>query len=188
MSKKILYIFVEGPDDEKFINAFIRDKKCLANKYKTIKCIKYSEKMTPTKVNKFISTIINQDYIFLADADFQNKKNKTNCFPSKKKELAKKYTSLDEDKIWIVIEEIESWFLAGFDEAFCIDKKLTFYKNTEKVTKEIFDKIDKKKGNKKTHNQLIDFLIRKKANFSFTEVKTRNESLTRFYNHFELSC
>jgi hypothetical protein len=186
MSKKILYIFVEGPNDEKFIEAFIQGKKCLSEKYKKITCWLYSKKNS-RKINNFIDSLIKtkQDYIFLADADF---KNDPSCFPSIKKELAKKYTSLDEDKIWIVIEEIESWFLAGFDQAFCIDKKLAFYKNTEKVTKEIFDKIAKKKGNKKTHNQLIDFLIRKKADFSFTEVKNRNESLTRFHNHFELSC
>ena len=189
MSKKILYIFVEGPDDEKFIKHFISDKKCLSEQYNTINCIKYSKGWTPAKINNLIDKTIKKhghDYIFLADADF---KGKINCFPSKKKELAKTYKLSDEDRIWIAIEVIESWFLAGFDEAFCKKEKLKYCKDTEKVTKDIFDKIDKNKK-KKTHNQLIDFLIRKKTEFSFAEVTNhkRNESLERFHSHFGLSC
>lgn len=187
MSKKILYIFVEGPDDEKFINAFIKDMNCLTQQYKTIKCIRYGEGWNASKINQYIDKTIQElghDYIFLADADFGAG---VDCFPHRKENLSKIYKLTDINKIWIVVEEIESWFLAGFDEQFCKKEKLDFKKKTEKVTKEVFDKIDKNKK-KKSHNQLIDFLIRKKSYFSYSEVTNRNESLARFYSHFGLKC
>ena len=186
-NKKILFIFVEGPDDEKFIHAFIRDNKCLNDQYRTIKCIRYSEGWNASKINKYIEKSImklGHDYIFLADADFEGE---VSCFPQRKKKLVKTYKLPDIKKVWIVILEIESWFLAGFDEAFCKKEKLDFKLNTERVTKEIFDKIDRNKK-KKSHNQLIDFLIRKKTNFSYQEVDKRNKSLARFHNHFKLKC
>lgn len=182
-----LYIFVEGPDDEKFINAFIKDKKCLNEQYRTIKCVLYSKGWTASKINKYIEQSIiknGHDYIFLADADFDGI---INCFPQQKERLVENYKLPDIEKVWIAIKEIESWYLAGFDEDFCKKEKLEFKSNTERVTKEIFDKIDKNKK-RKSHNQLIDFLIRKKSNFSFDEVKRRNESLARFYKHFGLNC
>lgn len=187
MSTKILFVFVEGQDDEKFINAFVRDKKCLSKKYRTIKCIRYGEGWTASKINKYIKksiTKLGHDYIFLADADFEGR---INCFPMRKTKLMETYNLPDADRIWVVIQEIESWFLAGFDSKFCKKEKLAFKSNTENVTKEVFDKIDLNKR-KKSHNQLIDFLIRKKSAFSFDEVKKRNTSLKRFYNHFDLNC
>lgn len=187
MSTKILFVFVEGQDDEKFINAFIKDKKCLNEKYRTIRCIRYGEGWNASKINKYIGksiTKLGHDYIFLADADFEGK---INCFPMRKKKLVETYKLPDENRVWIAIQEIESWFLAGFDDKFCKREKIAFKPNTERVTKEIFDKIDLNRK-KKSHNQLIDFLIRKKSAFSFEEVKKRNSSLKRFYNHFELEC
>ncbi len=183
MSKKTLYIFIEGDDDEKFINTFIRDKKSLKEKYAGIKCVQYSQ-WNIRKLNAYIDVVKKQDYIILGDADF---KGVINCFSSRKKELIKKYNIPDADRVWVVIEEIESWFLAGFDETFCKKESLEYKKKTEKITKEIFNKIDKKKK-KKTHKQLIDFLVKKKDDFSFEEVSKRNESLMRFCKHFGFDC
>lgn len=191
MSNKILFIFVEGQDDEQFVNAFIRDNKCLLKKYKTIRCIPYAEGMTPTKINKSITSIkkSGHDYIFLGDADFDSK---INCFPEKKRDLKKKYNLPDENRIWIVIQAIESWFLAGFDKLYCKKEKIKFIPNTERIKKEDFIKIARTKyGNKKTSPaQLKNLLKRHKAHFSFKQVvdRNRNQSLARFYNHFELDC
>lgn len=186
MSDKILYIFVEGPDDEKFIKTFILGKECLKEYYKTINCVCYSKGWTANKIKKYIRDVIvaqGHDYIFLADADFEGE---IDCFPLRKEKLVETYELPDINRVWIVIKEIESWFLAGFDEAFCKKEKLEFKQNTESVTKEIFDKIDKTK--KKSHIQLIDFLIKKSSDFSFVEVTKRNKSLARFHDHFGLVC
>ncbi|MFK7980724.1 MAG: hypothetical protein AB8G86_12135 [Saprospiraceae bacterium] len=130
-----------------------------------------------------------QDYLFLADLDFNQEKK---CFLERKKQIATTYKLPDINKIWIVTDAIESWFLAGFNKSFCDREKLSFKQNTEKINKEVFDKLEisQKRKRRKSHDQLIDLLIRKKDDFTFQEVieGKRNESLARFYTHYNLVC
>lgn len=192
MNNKKLYILVEGENDTQFINAFIH--KCLTHKYKKITCVEYGEKSSGKVKNRIKSyEEAGDDYFFFADADFHNKPM---CFPKKKEELSKIY-SIPIDKIWIVINVIESWYLAGFNKEFCKKEKIRYLKNTDRITKKDFVKIAEEKygKNKKSPKQLRNLLAnRKKEHFSFQEVikKKRNQSLKRFYLHdhkdFDLKC
>lgn len=125
----MMHIFVEGPDDERFFS------KIYGKYWGEFVPIKYAG-WTHQKINNFIRSIDSMpdcDYIFLGDADGQpiNEKKRilVNCFPN-----------LDENRIFIVQYEIESWYYAGISAEKCRDLKLKHYiYNTDALTKEMFN-------------------------------------------------
>jgi hypothetical protein len=185
---KILYFFVEGADDKRFVECFIPK----IQGYKAIKCIEYSQGKTAEKILRQIGVLEDKghDVVLLADAD-------------KEEELKTKFKELPEDKIFLVRYEIESWFVAGFNKAFCLNEHIDFIQNTETVTKEVFTNIAKRKYKKeqrnaanykskdgdRVHFQLINFLCSQKSKYFFQEevIKNkRNSSLELFSQHFDL--
>ena len=77
MAYRILFIFVEGVDDKRFVEKiiipFIKEK----GNYSLIKPIEYAVKSSQ-ELRKFIQTIVhqsNQNYILLCDLDSNGDKN-----------------------------------------------------------------------------------------------------------------
>ena len=64
----------------------------------------------------------NMNYVFLADLDSVN----YSSFKEKIKHCPDIYPDLDYEKIFIVVEEIESWYLSGIDDAKDIILNLRF--------------------------------------------------------------
>ncbi len=124
----MLYIFAEGPDDERYINQVIAP---LIGEYKVVR---YAT-LTLEKVNNFIRSINCiplSDYLFLGDADGKS-------ISDKKEYLLKQYASLDSDKTYIVEYEIESWYYAGLSELDARKLKMKHYVfQTDTLTKEQF--------------------------------------------------
>lgn len=124
----MLFVFVEGLDDESFI------KSIFAYRWKEYKIIQYSG-MLKKAVDNFIKSIKcmpNSDYIFLADSD--GKDNATRIA-----ELQKKHPSLEIEKIYVVRYEIESWYYAGASSELCHHLKIKFNMLlTDCMTKEQF--------------------------------------------------
>ena len=124
----MLYIFVEGPDDERYVNRVISPLvgECEVVKYATL---------TQGKINNFIRSINcmpSRDYLFLGDADGKN-------ISDKKADLLHKYVSLDANKTYIVEYEIESWYYAGLSETDARKLKMKHYVlQTDTLTKEQF--------------------------------------------------
>ncbi len=123
----MLYVFIEGNDDERFITWYF-DKLCIE-----IKPIKYAGK-TSQYVNKFINSINampDSDYVFLVDSD-------TKPLEERKKDTISKYNMCSIEKVYVVETEIESWYLAGLDD--CSSRKLNIksINNTDNITKEKF--------------------------------------------------
>jgi len=104
---KRLYIFVEGNDDERFFNKVLVPK--FKEKYDYVKLIKYA-RWKKESVNNYIKSIkaMGADYIFVADI------NNSPCITAKKERIQSIYKKIDNDKIIVVIKEIESWYLAGY--------------------------------------------------------------------------
>lgn len=155
-------IFVEGYDDEQFFEKFFSNSK--------YSIYQYSQKKNK-KVNEFIkslSCIADWDYIFFADSDGMTSEQKVH-------KLCETYTNLDKDKVLIIRYEIESWYLAGIDENYCIKNKIKFFLQTDNITKEQFNDILPLK--RKTRLQvMLDILL----NFDVEIAKTRNGSLCDF--------
>ena len=184
--KKLLILFVEGKDDTLFFKHFI--EQCFPQ-YDKFEYIEYAEMPKAKIVQELQGTVEEEkDFIFLADFDFRD----GNPFNIKDKEteLIKKWNlNALNGRVYIIVNEIESWFLAGFDEKFCSGNyqiNRTKIKNcidTQLVTKEFFQH-----ASTKSHRQLMSYLVetRKKKYFNYEKAKERNKSFARFVEKFEL--
>jgi len=71
MVYKILYIFVEGDDDERFFREILLP--IFENKYNEVKIVKYAQK--PKKfyyLKKFIRSILSMGYTYIFVTDINN--------------------------------------------------------------------------------------------------------------------
>jgi hypothetical protein len=171
MHDKQLYIFVEGTDDERFVKQIF--KPLLSSAYHHIKIIRYAQ-LSPREVVKFVRTIKNQpdsEYLFMCDMDARG--DLSICITQRKrKEQARFNYCLDKDKIIVVKEEIESWYLAGIT----LENQQRFnikpFINTETVTKEKFEKMIPK-----NFTSTNDFMIEVLKGFSLEKAIYFNTTL-----------
>ena len=161
----MLYVFVEGTDDEKFFSEIFFKSDA--------KIIQYSGEKSE-KTNSFIRAIKkmpNADYIFLGDGDGKS-------IPNKSKYLTNKYNQLERSKLFIVQYEIESWYYAGVREDYCRKLKLKKFEDlTDKISKEKFNS----KINKLTDRQYIMGLMLEVYSISLAE--ERNSSFKIFTDY-----
>ena len=122
-AKNGLYIWVEGFDDEIFFQKVLCP--LLEERYDYTRTIKYSGENL-TWQNKFLNSIdtMKANYVFTADID------KAKCISTKKNSIKSRVTNIDESKIIVVIQEIESWYLAGLDDDSCKSLGIKFKDNT----------------------------------------------------------
>jgi len=165
---KQLFIFVEGGDDERFFNKIFIPK--FREKYNLVKIIKYAT-MKKEKIDNFIKSIkaIKADYIYLTDI------NNSPCITAKKEKTQSKYKNIDNDKVIVVVKEIESWYLAGLDNKVCKQLKINNLANTDNVTKEKFNAMIPKEFTSR-----IDFMSEILKNFSIKIAKQKNNSFRYF--------
>ncbi len=159
----MLHCFIEGPDDETFFKKVFSDIE--------VDFYQYSQKPS-MKVNKYIQTIkqLNEPYIFFADADGDN-------YQSKKDKILKKYQMVEECNLFIVQYEIESWYLAGVDKVFCDKNKIKkYYKNTDSVTKEMFENVIQNTGETK-----LNVMLKILNEYNYFLAETRNTSFGVFF-------
>jgi len=152
---KRLFICVEGNDDERFFNEIFIPK--FKEKYDTVKII-----------------AMGADYIYLTDI------NDSPCITAKKEETQSKYKNIDNDKIIVVIKEIESWYFAGLDNTVCRQLKIKNFANTDNVTKEKFNTLFPKKFTSR-----IDFMSEILKNFSIEIAKQKNKSFRYFVENYD---
>lgn len=159
-----LYVFVEGPDDERFL-------KTILDKYNT-KIIKYA-KEKKEYINNYIKTIRsvqNYDYIVICDIDLKSLK-------SKKEEIMFQFPACEREKIIVSVSEIESWYIAGLDEAKTKKMKIKYIYYTSSVTKEKFNQMVPAKMGR------INFMIEILNDFNLEKAILRNESLKYFVDY-----
>ena len=160
----MVYIFVEGPDDEHFFSKIYGEVFCHP------KFIQYAG-WTPAKINNFlrsIKCIQGDEYVFLGDAD-----GKT--IDEKKEILIQRFSNLDDDRLFVVQYEIESWYYAGADQESCKKLKLKHYiYNTDTLTKEQFNsKLPKISERKFVMSKLLEI-------YELSLAIQRNNSLSIF--------
>ncbi len=167
-----LYILLEGNDDERFfrniINPYLREK------YDHIQIWQYAQKSS-TNNKAFLNSIrsMGADYIYTADMDDNN------CVTERKREITSKLDHLNEDKIQIVIKEIESWYLAGIDRNDSEQFGLKYLNDTSRISKEEFNTLIPNKFDSR-----IDFMQEILKKFSIEIAKRKNDSLRYFCSKF----
>jgi hypothetical protein len=172
-----LFILVEGYFDKLFFETVIKPifngKKRAGN----IKILECSNKTIERKR----SMIAHNDYIFVSDKD------ENACITSVKEKIKNKFKrndveKIDKSKILIVVKEIESWYLAGLDGTKCHKLGIKELKNTDNITKEMFENsIPKRyKGNKQ------QFYLEILKAYSVRIAKSKNLSFRYFLEKYDL--
>lgn len=169
MGYKRLFIWVEGNDDQRFFENLIVP--ILGKIYDLVEIIRYAQ-LKREKIQNFLKSIESMeccDYIYVVDI------NSSLCVTAKKQELKNKLGNINENRIIVVIKEIESWYLAGLDDASA--QKLGFprYNNTNHLIKEQFNISSEKKFIFR-----IDCMLEILKHFSVEMARRKNKSFDYF--------
>ena len=173
MAYKTLYIFVEGEDDKRFFERIV--KPMFQGKYDSVEVYKYAQEKNK-KVNSFLRSVkgMNADYIYASDI------NRAPCVTAKKQDVQSKFRDIDEDRIIVVIREIESWYLAGLDDTSSKNLGILPCGATDTVTKEQFNDLIPKKFDSR-----IDFMQEIMKCFQIETGKQKNTSFRYFFEKLE---
>ena len=185
MKKELsLHLFVEGKHDMVFYKAFLDKRLREIFGFKEINYYPYAEEKTKEreKLIRIISQNPKSNYLICSDLD----KEFNEDLRKEKIKYVSNMFHLDEEtlehKIFAVVIEIESWYLAGFTQEFYEKLKIGqfYYKNTEQASKSTFKDIAKTLRIDEV--QLRDKLsITYRYNFSIEEAKERNKSFRKFF-------
>lgn len=166
------FVLVEGDDDERFFDHVVRSK--LEAQYSFIQVWKYAQK-SPSKVNSFLRTIISMgaEYVFLGDI------NGEPCVTAKKTRIQGRYQCIDVEKMMVVCREIESWYLAGIDEATAKSLKIALPGSTDNVGKQKFESLIPKRFPSR-----VDFMVEVLKRFSMECARKKNHSFQYFISKY----
>jgi len=168
-----LFIWVEGEDDERFFKNVLKPK--LQTKYDSVEIRKYAT-LKKEKIDNFIKSIeaMGASYIFVTDI------NNYPCVTAKKEEIQRKFKNIDNDKIIVVIKEIESWYLAGLDDKACKKFRIRNFSETDNIEKDQFNAFIPKKFNSR-----IDFMLEILKNYSIEDAKQKNRSFKYYFEKYD---
>lgn len=168
MKYKVLYILIEGDDDERFFQRIITPM--FEAKYDSVRLWKYAQQ-TKRKFDSFLRSIkaMEAEYLYATDI------NLAPCVTAKKEKIQDKFNDIDKDKIIVVIKEIESWYLAGLDAE--NSKNLGVYplSSVSNLIKEQFDDSIPKRFESR-----IDFMQEILKYFQIEIAKQKNKSFRYF--------
>ena len=164
---RLLWLLVEGNDDERFVESVIAPE--FRRSYDDVRIWRYSQ-VTVRKRVDFLRNIhrMNADYILFCDIDEHPRAD------SKKEWVKSQLPSLSEDRIAVVVKEIESWYLAGLSQSDCQALKLGDIKRPDEVVKEDFDALV---GGKVNHTAMMREILRR---YSLSEARRRSPSFGYF--------
>jgi hypothetical protein len=170
-----IFVWVEGPDDQRFVETILLP--AMRGQYDFVEIVPYAG-MTKEKAIKWLESIRameNTNYIFLADKD------RSPCVSQKKADLTQKIKSLQADRISVVVEEIEAWYLAGLTAHGRASLEIAYIGNTDHIDKEAFDL-----HRAEAFDSRVDWMIEMLRFYSLEEGTARNASLRYFAEKFLL--
>jgi len=169
-----LFILIEGVDDGGFFNRII--KPIFEEKYDYVGLWEHAQK-SPKATRTFINNInamssddLVADYVYAIDI------NAAPCVTYRKQEKQNKLRNIDNEKIIVAVREIESWYLAGLDDACSKKCRIPAFKTTDTITKEQFNNLIPKKFD----SSRIDFLQEILKYFQVEIAKQKNKSFSYF--------
>jgi len=174
MKESRLFLFVEGNDDERFFSRIVIP--LFEGRYISIEIISYAS-MKSEKVCRFVRSIIDMGHDFILFADIDEEQN----VRVKKSLLKERFCTLTDDRIVVIIKEIESWYLAGLDKRAQKRLGIRSYRTTNHITKEIFNRMIPR-----NYSSRIAFMAEILSLYSIIEAQNRNQSFSYFLTHFRL--
>jgi hypothetical protein len=134
--------------------------------------------MAHKKIKAFIKSINSMGacYVFVADV------NGCLCVTTRKQKIREKINCLMEERVQVVIPEIESWYLAGLDTSACDCLGCCALTTTDGVTKEKFNDIVPSNFATRT-----DFLLEILNRFCLVTASQKNGSF-RYFLEKHIHC
>lgn len=172
MTPRRLFIFVEGSDDQRFFSRVIVP--LLEGDYSSVEIITYAC-MKSVKVCRFVRSITAMDHDFILCGDIDQERN----VKAKKAVLKSRFCILSNDRIVVIIQEIESWYLAGLDDRSQRRLSLRSYRSTNHITKELFNRMIPR-----SYTSRIAFMADVLDLFSFEVALETNRSFRYFSTRF----
>ncbi len=172
MTARRLFIFVEGSDDQRFFSRIVVPR--LESVYASVEIITYAC-MKSVKVCRFVRSITAMDHDFILCGDIDRERN----VKAKKAMLKSRFCILSDDRIVVIIQEIESWYLAGLDDRSQRRLALSTYNRTNHITKEIFNQMIPR-----FYTSRIAFLADILDLFSIETALEKNRSFRYFFTRF----
>ena len=175
MSERRLFILVEGNDDERFFTSIIIP--LLSPRYRAVRLIKYAC-MRSNRVCRFIRSIhrAGDELLLVTDID------KAPGVAAKKHIIMERFGVIQQGEIMVIIQEIESWYLAGLDNAAGNRLGITVPPTTDEVTEEDFNALIPNRFSSR-----IDFMFEALKYFSIQIATSKNQSFSYFIHHYRLS-
>lgn len=188
-----LYLFIEGEWDRVFFEVFLHDYLCNTYNFEEIEYPEFAENLEPRAKLRQLVKEHKVNFLLCPDLDAGYDKLKMSLKKIEKiTKLANEEFRIEKEddlemiknKSFVIVQEIESWYLAGFNEAFCnkaqFKNKFNFYPDTTKINKSNFDAIARQMNTSPL--RLRDILTKiYRNNFSIEEAKKRNESFRKFF-------
>ncbi len=172
MATKRLFIFVEGSDDVRFFDTIIKPR--LEHAFESVELITFACTKS-VKVDRFIKGIneMQHSYLIVTDIDFEKNVN------GKKSVILSRFSEADYQHIMVIIQEIESWYLAGIDENGGKALGISIPAHTDSVTKEHFIGLIPR-----FYPSKIAFMIEVLKHFSLSVAVEKNRSFRFFVEHY----
>ena len=172
MSYRQLWFFVEGHYDTRFIDSVVRPR--IAGLYDSVRVVECAS-MKREKLYSFlhsVSAMPNSSYFFLKDI------NSTPYITLKKQLINESFDQrVRIDRAIVVVKEIESWYLAGIDEAACDEIGIRHFIATDDISKEVFCRLIPRKLEPQD-----DFMIELLKRYSIDIARQKNRSFDYFMN------
>lgn len=172
MGYRRLFIWVEGGDDLRFFATIIKSK--LEKKYNFVNIIPYAT-MKKEKIENFLRSIkaMSADYVYVTDI------NDAPCITARKQEVLDRLRNIDENRIVVVIKEIESWYISGLGSPQCKNLRISTLTSTDNITKEQFNNLFPKELYSR-----IQFMLEILGYFSIQIAKRKNKSFKYFIEEY----
>jgi len=163
-----LFILVEGVDDETFFREIVKPK--LTPRHNYVKLVQYAG-WPSKKVGDMLASInaMNGQCMFICDMD------RCKCVTQKKSIVGQKYATVRTESTYVVVREIESWYLAGVDDATAKRLGCSIPATTDGMDKEQFNQLIPPRFNSR-----IDYMLEMLKHFSVDCAKQKNRSFRYF--------
>jgi hypothetical protein len=175
MAARRLFIFVEGSDDVRFFETIIKPR--FEHAFESVELIMFACTKS-VKVDRFIRGIkaMHHNYIIVTDIDFEKSVN------DKKTIIMSRFSEADYNNIMVIIQEIESWYLAGIDDNGAKALGIHVPARTDFVTKEHFIR-----WIPRYYPSKIAFMVEVLKHFSLSVAVEKNKSFRFFMEHYVIA-
>lgn len=173
---KILHVLVEGDCDESFVDTVIKPWLVGKNRYNDVIPFRYANSKKDV-IRNYIDTVNQkgEDLICLTDSTHAP------CILGRIEQLINyQIGTLNPARIFVVVKEIEAWYLAGFDSSGCRRIRIRYVGRTDGIKKDDFNQIVAKSKYGPRAACRYEML----RNFDLQLASQRNRSFYRIFDRF----